>query len=80
MHMYKIINVWLKPATYSGIPYSGYFSGGKIFVVFVVGQQTTKYLPTKCSYKATPINSRTYVRTVHVYTRTWLSVQLTIAL
>ena len=31
------------------IPYSGYFSGGggKIFVVFVVEKQTTKYLPTK---------------------------------
>ena len=28
------------------IPYSGYFSGDKIFVVFVVEKQTTKYLPT----------------------------------
>ena len=29
------------------IPYSGYFSWGKIFVVFVVERPTTKYLPTK---------------------------------
>ena len=29
------------------IPYSGYFSGGNNFVVFVVERQTTKYLPTK---------------------------------
>ena len=27
--------------------YSGYFSEGKIFVVFVVERQTTKFLPTK---------------------------------
>ena len=31
----------------SCIPYSGYFSVGNIFVVFVVERQTTKYLPTK---------------------------------
>ena len=29
------------------IPYSGYFSGGKIFVVFMVDRRNTKYLPTK---------------------------------
>ena len=29
------------------IPYSGYFSRGNIFVVFVVERRTTKYLPTK---------------------------------
>ena len=29
------------------IPYSGYFSGGKIFVVFVAERRTTKFLPTK---------------------------------
>ena len=29
------------------IPYSGFFSRGKIFVVFVVEKQTTKYLPTE---------------------------------
>ena len=29
------------------LPYSGYFSGGKIFVVFVVERRTTKFLPTK---------------------------------
>ena len=28
------------------ILYSGYFSGGKIFVVFVVERQTTNFLPT----------------------------------
>ena len=29
------------------IPYSGYYSGGKMFMVFVVERQTTKFLPTK---------------------------------
>ena len=29
------------------IPYSGYFSRGNIFVVFVVERRTTKYLHTK---------------------------------
>ena len=29
------------------IPYSGYFLGGKIFLVFMVERQTTKFLPTK---------------------------------
>ena len=29
------------------LPYSGYFSGGKIFMVFVVERRTTKFLPTK---------------------------------
>ena len=29
------------------LPYSGYFSGGNIFVVFVVERRTTKFLPTK---------------------------------
>ena len=29
------------------IPYSGYFSGGKIFVVFLVEKRTTKILPAK---------------------------------
>ena len=40
------------PMKFAGsyIPYSGFFSGGKIFVVFVVEQQTTKYLPTKVNY------------------------------
>ena len=28
-----------------GLPYSGYFLGGKIFVVFVVERQTTKLYP-----------------------------------
>jgi len=29
------------------LPYSGYFAGVKIFVVFVVETRTTKFLPTK---------------------------------
>ena len=29
------------------LPYSGYFSRGNIFVVFVVERRTTKYLHTK---------------------------------
>ena len=29
------------------VPYSGYFSRGNIFVVFVVERRTTKYLHTK---------------------------------
>ena len=35
------------------ILYSGYFSGGKIFVVFVVERQNTKFLPTK-QYRKVP--------------------------
>ena len=31
------------------VPYSGYFSRGNIFVVFVVERRTTKYLPTNQS-------------------------------
>ena len=33
------------------IPYSGYFSGGKIFVVFVVERRNTKFLPTTQYHK-----------------------------
>ena len=36
-----------------GIPYSRYFSGGKIFVAFVVERQTTKFLPMK-QYRIVP--------------------------
>ena len=35
------------------LPYSGYFSGGKIFVVFVVERRTTKFLLTK-QYRIVP--------------------------
>ena len=35
------------------LPYSGYFSGGNIFMVFVVGRRTTKYLPTKTPHACT---------------------------
>ena len=28
------------------LPYSGYFSGGKIFMVFMVERRTTKFLTT----------------------------------
>ena len=35
---------WLGPGKY--IPYSGYFSGDKIFVVFVVERRTTKFYST----------------------------------
>ena len=48
------------------IPYSGCFSGGKIFVVFAVGKQTTKYLPTKqlpWMQRATPISAHVHVTT-----------------
>ena len=38
----------------SYIPYSGYFSGGNIFVVFVVERRTTKYLPAKNTACARP--------------------------
>ena len=39
---------------FSLMPYSGYFSGGNIFLVFVVERRTTKYLPTKNTACARP--------------------------
>ena len=35
------------------VPYSGYFSGGKSFLVFVVERRTTNFLPTK-QYRIVP--------------------------
>ena len=36
-----------RPSTSNKIPYSGYFSGGKIFVVFMVERRSTKFVPMK---------------------------------
>ena len=45
--MQWISNDEIKKSDYEYIPYSGYFSRGNIFVVFVVERRTTKYLHTK---------------------------------
>ena len=54
---------WVTVAAQGGvvldIPYSGYFLGGKIFVVFVVERQTTNFLPTK-QYHTVPVCGLVY--------------------
>ena len=48
-----VFSDWVALCSCCIIPYSGYFSGSKILVVFVVERRTTKFLPTK-QYRNVP--------------------------